>query len=122
LATGRTSHYGCGWFLERLQGDVIAHHAGHFDGWTAMAIIHPRKACGVIAMCNLAPGNTRAIRYLAQLALEGFAPGSTPLSLPAKEDDDPALTTVIQSQLLRRPGEALNPACFAEELLRVTRD
>ncbi|MFN9279770.1 MAG: serine hydrolase domain-containing protein [Rubrivivax sp.] len=119
LATGRTSHYGYGWFLESLQGDVIAHHAGHFDGWTAMAVIHPRKACGVIAMCNLAPGNTRAIRYLAQLALEGFAPGSTPLSLPAKEDDDPALTTVIQSQLLRRPGEALNPACFAEELLRV---
>ena len=119
LATGRTSHYGCGWFLERLQGDVIAHHAGHFDGWTAMAIIHPRKGCGVMAMCNLAPGNTRAIRYLAQLALEGFAPGSTPLSLSAHEDDEPALTSMIQSQLLRKPGEALNPACFAEELLRV---
>ena len=26
---------------------------------------------------------------------------------------------MIQSQLLRKPGEALNPACFAEELLRV---
>ena len=119
LKTGRTSHYGCGWFLERLRGDVIAHHAGHFDGWTAMAILHPRQECGVIAMCNLAPGNTRAIRYLAQLALEGFAPGSTPLALSPREDDAPDLTAMIRSQLIRKPGEALNPACFAEELLRV---
>lgn len=119
LTTGRMSHYGCGWFLERLRGDVIAHHAGHFDGWTAMAIIHPRMGSGVIAMCNLAPGNTRAIRYLAQSAMEGFAPGSTPLSLSALQDDDPALTSMIQPQLLRKPGETLNPACFAEELLRV---
>jgi CubicO group peptidase (beta-lactamase class C family) len=119
LATGRTSHYGCGWFLERLRGDVIAHHAGHFDGWTAMALIHPRQECGVIAMCNLAPGNTRAIRYLAQLALEGFAPGSSPLSLPVREDDDPGLTAMIRSQLLRKPGESLDHTCFADELLRV---
>ena len=119
LATGRTSHYGCGWFLERLRGDAIAHHAGHFDGWTAMAIIHPRLECGVIAMCNLAPGNTRAIRYLAQLALEGFAPGSTPLSLPTLEDDDPQVTAMVRCQLMRKPGEALDPRCFAEELLRV---
>lgn len=119
LATGRTSHYGCGWFLERLRGDAIAHHAGHFDGWTAMAILHPQKACGVVAMCNLAPGNTRAIRYLAQLALEGFSPDSTPLSLTPLEDDDPHLTAMIRSQLMRKPGETLNPACFAEELLRV---
>ena len=119
LVTGRTSHYGCGWFLERLRGDVIAHHAGHYDGWTAMAILHPRQACGVMAMCNLAPGNTRAIRYLAQLALEGFAPGSTPLSLSSCEDDEPDLTAMIRSQLIRKPGEALDPACFADELLRV---
>ena len=119
LTTGRMSHYGCGWFLERLRGDVIAHHAGHFDGWTAMAIIHPRQECGVIAMCNLAPGNTRAIRYLAQLALEGFAPESTPLSLSSCGDDDPALTKMIRSQLVRKPGDPMNPASFAEELLRV---
>jgi D-alanyl-D-alanine carboxypeptidase len=119
LATGRTAHYGCGWFLERLRGDAIAHHAGHFDGWTAMAIIHPQQGCGVMAMCNHAPGNTRAIRHLAQLALEGFAPGSTPWSLPVLTDAEPALTAMIRSQLLRKPGETLNAACFAEELLRV---
>ncbi len=119
LSTGRPAQYGCGWFVEPLGDGTVAHHAGHFDGWTAMAIVNASRGSGVVAMCNLAPGNTRAIRYLAQSALEGFAPGSTPLSLSALQDDDPALTSMIQPQLLRKPGEALNPACFAEELLRV---
>ena len=119
LNTGRPAHYGCGWFLEPMHENSIAHHAGHFDGWTAMSIIHPAQACGVMAMCNLAPGNTRAIRYLAQLALEGFSPGATPLSLPVLVDDDPEVSRMIQAQLMRKPGESLNPDCFAEELLRV---
>jgi hypothetical protein len=69
-------------------------------------------------MCNLAPGNTRAVRHLAQLALEGFAPGSTPLSLTGITDDSPALTAMAKAQLLRN-GTALDQGCFAEELLKV---
>ncbi|TDP61251.1 serine hydrolase domain-containing protein [Roseateles toxinivorans] len=118
LLTGRPSPYGCGWFVDTLRGAVIGHHAGHYDGWTAMAFLSPAHGCGVVAMCNLAPGNTRAVRHLAQLALEGFAPGSTPLSLPGIPDDSPALTSMAKAQLLRN-GTALDQGCFAEELLKV---
>jgi hypothetical protein len=118
LHTGRPSPYGCGWFVEALRGTTLAHHAGHYDGWTAMSVLVPAQGCGVIAMCNLAPRNTRAVRYLAQLALEGFAPGSTPLSLAPLPDDAPALTAMARAQLLRN-GTALDPDCFAEELLHV---
>ena len=118
IATGRPSGYGCGWFIEPMDGGTIAHHGGHFDGWTAMAYLAPAKGCGVVVMCNLAPGNTRAVRYLAQLALEGYAPGSTPLSLATIQDDAPALTAMASAQLFRN-GTALDQACFAEELLHV---
>jgi CubicO group peptidase (beta-lactamase class C family) len=118
LSTSRPSPYGCGWFVDTLRGAAIGHHAGHFDGWTAMAILAPAQACGVVAMCNLAPGNTRAVRYLAQLALEGAVPGSTPLSLAPIADNSPGLTAMVKTQLFRN-GTALDPSCFAEELLHV---
>ena len=119
LATGRPSLYGAGWFLEPLHNGWLMHHAGHFDGWTAMAILDPASHSGVIAMCNLAPGHTRAIRHLAQQALEGFAPGSTPLSLRPIEDRAPALTAAVHAQLIRRPGEELDAARIAVELKNV---
>ena len=118
LRTSRPSPYGCGWFVDTLRGAAIGHHAGHYDGWTAMAVLAPAQGCGVVAMCNLAPGNTRAVRYLAQFALESFAPGSTPLSLNPIPDDSPALTAMIKAQLFRN-GTALDQDCFAEELLHV---
>jgi hypothetical protein len=98
---------------------TIAHHGGHFDGWSAMAIVNRAHGSGVVAMCNQAPGHTRAIRHLAQTALEGFAPGSTPLSLPVPDDPDPLLTQRIRSQLLREPGTAPDLSCLADELRRV---
>lgn len=119
LATGRTSGYGCGWFVEPLGDATIAHHGGHFDGWTAMGIVNRARGSAVIAMCNQAPGHTRAIRHLAQAALEAFAPGSTPLSLPVIADPDPVLTERIRGQLLREPGTAPDLSCLADELLRV---
>lgn len=119
LCTGRPAQYGCGWFVEPLGEGTFAHHAGHFDGWTAMAIINPARGSGVVAMCNLAPGHTRAIRHLAQVALEGFAPGSTPLALPVLHDDDPELSLRVRTQLLREPGSAPDLSCLADELRRV---
>jgi CubicO group peptidase (beta-lactamase class C family) len=118
LRTARPSPYGCGWFVDTLRGAPIGHHAGHYDGWTAMAVLSPTQDCGVVAMCNLAPRNTRAIRYLAQFALESFVPGSTPLSLHPITDDSPALTARIKAQLFR-DGTALDENCFADELLHV---
>lgn len=119
LATGRPSPYGCGWFVEPMGDGVLAHHAGHYDGWTAMAIVNAAQGSGVLAMCNQAPGHTRAIRHLAQMALERFAPGSTPLGLPVMHDDDPELTARVRALLLREPGTPADPSCLAEELQRV---
>ena len=119
LATGRPSGYGCGWFVEPLGEATMAHHGGHFDGWTAMGIVNRARGSAVLAMCNQAPGHTRAIRYLAQAALEGFAPGSTPLALPVIADEDTSTTDRIRTQLLRTPGTAPDLSCLAEELQRV---
>ena len=119
LTSGRPSAYGCGWFLEPLGEGTLAHHAGHFDGWTAIAILNRSRGSGVMAMCNLAPGHTRAIRHLAQRALEHFAPGSTALSLPVLDDDEPQLSARLRAQLLRASGAAADNAALAEELQRV---
>lgn len=118
LHTGRPAPYGCGWFVDRLRSDPIGYHGGHFDGWTAMAYLAPALGCGAMVMCNLAPGNTRAVRYLAQQALEDFAPGSTPLSLAPMRDDDPGLTATARTQLLRQ-GDTLDVEGLAEELRHV---
>lgn len=119
LNTGRFAGYASGWFVEPLRDDVIVHHGGHFDGWSAMALLHPARQAGVIAMCNLAPGHTRFIRYVAQWALEAFSSGATPLSLTGLEDDSPALTLQARSVLLRQPGTLPGRDVLAEELQRV---
>ena len=112
---GRSLPYGCGWFLDHLGDDPIAHHAGHFDGWTAMAYLNPVARCGVIAMADHAPGHTRAIRSIALDALEAFAPGSTPLGQLPVADSHPDLTAMARSQLIRGDGE-VDRECFAPEL------
>ena len=119
LRTGRPAPYGYGWFVDRLGAEPICHHAGHFDGWTAIAYLAPSRGCGVIAMCNLAPRNTRAMRAVAQRALEAIAPGTTPLGLTPIADGSPALTETARAQLLRN-GTPIDPGCFADELLRVS--
>ena len=82
-----------------------------------MAYVVPSMGCAALVMCNLAPGNTRAVRYLAQLALEGFVPGSTPLSLKLQHDDAPDLTARARSQFLRQG--AIDPSFFSKELTAV---
>jgi CubicO group peptidase (beta-lactamase class C family) len=122
FASGHPAGYGCGWFVEPMGADGrlrLRHHAGHFDGWTALALVAPDAGAGVIAMCNHAPGHTRAIRALAQQALEGFAPGATPLALAPIDDDDPALTADARRLLLRAEGVAVDRSLLADELLRV---
>ncbi len=115
LASGRLSPYGCGWFVETMGEDHIAHHAGHYDGWTAMAFLNRSQKTGAIALCNLAPRTTRAIRAVALTALEAFAPGSTPLGLHPVADSNAQLTATIRGQLIRR-GAAADRTFFAPEL------
>ncbi|WP_375398007.1 serine hydrolase domain-containing protein [uncultured Sphingomonas sp.] len=107
--------YGCGLFLDRLGGVPTAWHGGHFDGWTAMLYVHPGAGTGVFAMCNLAPGNTRAIRAIALGALEAFAPGTTPLSLAPIADRAPAFSAIVARELFRN-GRAPDRARFAPAL------
>ncbi len=114
LAAG-SAPYGCGLFLEPLHGATLAHHGGHFDGWTAMLLVDRDARSGVFALCNLAPGNTRAIRAIAQRALEEFAPGSTPLSLEPVPDRAPAFTATVRRQLLRAAWPP-DRDCFAPAL------
>jgi CubicO group peptidase (beta-lactamase class C family) len=115
LASGLQAPYACGWFVEPLAGGVIAHHAGHYDGWTAMAFLNLSTRAGALALCNLAPGTTRAIRGMAQATLEAFAPGATPLALAAREDHEPRLTASAKRQFIRAEGDVDRDA-FAHEL------
>lgn len=109
---GRIVPYGCGWFLERVGADDVAHHAGHYDGWTAMAYLNRSRRAGVIALTNLAPGTTRAARAIALEALEHFAPGTTPLSQHPIDDPRPELTATARAQLLRA-DRPVDHAAFA---------
>jgi CubicO group peptidase (beta-lactamase class C family) len=115
LTSGLEAPYACGWFVEPLSDGVIAHHAGHYDGWTAMAFLNLTTRAGALALCNLAPGTTRAVRGLAQVALEAFAPGATPLSLAALKNTEPQLTANARRQLIRPEGEVDRDA-FAHEM------
>jgi D-alanyl-D-alanine carboxypeptidase len=118
LASGKRSPYACGWFVDQINDREIAHHGGHYGGFTAMAYLDRTRNAGVIALCNLAPGNTRAIRALSQMALEGFAPGSTPLALAPLPDQRPDLTATARRQLVRS-GDTLDLDSLAPEL-RIT--
>lgn len=115
LGNGRHSPYACGWFVEHMVGEPIAHHAGHYGGYTAMAILNRGMQAGVLAVCNHAPGNTRAIRALAQAALEAFVPGATPLALRPVKDNRPDLTATVRKQLIRSDG-TIDREAFAPEL------
>jgi D-alanyl-D-alanine carboxypeptidase len=115
LGNGRLSPYACGWFVEHLASEPIAHHAGHFGGYTAMAFLNRGMHAGVLALCNHAPGNTRAIRALAQAALEDFAPGATPLGLRPVADNNSDLTEIARKQLIRSDG-TIDREAFAPEL------
>ena len=117
LKSGLPSPYGCAWFVDRLGNMPICHHAGHYDGWTAMVYVSLSMQCAAMVMCNLAPGNTRAVRFLAQMALEGFVPSSTPLSLELQSDDAPDLTASARAQFLRQG--AFDPSFFSEEMIRM---
>lgn len=118
LLSGLQIPYGCGWFVERLGDNVIAYHSGHYDGWTAMTLLAPHSASGVTVMSNFAPGNTRAVRYLAQLALETAAPGATPLASPTLIDTEPSLSGLAHEQLFREDSSP-NLAHFAPALRQV---
>ncbi|QGN55635.1 serine hydrolase [Novosphingobium sp. Gsoil 351] len=100
-AQDRAVPYGAGWFLETLDGAPLAHHGGHYDGWTAMVYLNQARRSGVFALSNHAPGTTRHIRWLALAALEAFDPGATPLIQAAIEDERPDLTATARAQLLR---------------------
>jgi hypothetical protein len=106
LRRGAAAPYGAGLFIERYGSSRLLHHAGHFDGWTALIALNLERKSGVFALCDLAPGNTRAIRSIGAHALEAFAPGSTLSSLTPIKDEDPALTRRLLSEVLRPEGEA----------------
>lgn len=104
--------YGCGLFVERSGGDEIAHHAGHYDGWTAMLLLNRMRQAGAFVLAAVAPGNTRAVRAIAQEMLEAYRPGATPRALRPIPDAAPGFTAVVRDQLLR--GERpIDPARFA---------
>jgi CubicO group peptidase (beta-lactamase class C family) len=114
LRTERVALYGAGWFNEPFGASIISHHAGHYDGWTAMAYLNHAMGCGAIGLCNLAPGSTRAIRGLTQRVLEAYAPGATWRGLPVLTDDAPDLTARAIAALFRN-GQPPDRDLFAGE-------
>lgn len=115
LNDGAPAPYGAGLFLEQMGAARLAHHAGHFDGWTAMILLNLDRRAGVFAFCDSAPGNSRTIRSIAVRALERFAPGATPLSLPGVTDDDAGLSQRVLAQLIRPDGPR-DLSCFTASM------
>lgn len=110
-----TAPYGCGLFVERSGDDAIVHHGGHYDGWTAMMLLNRTRRAGTFVFADVAPGNTRAVRAIAQRMLETYRPGSTPLALGAVADTFPEFTRIVREQLLRG-GAPANPVRFARSM------
>lgn len=49
----RFSNYALGWMVEDYRGDVLIHHGGNIDGYSALVAMMPQQQLGIIALTNL---------------------------------------------------------------------
>jgi CubicO group peptidase (beta-lactamase class C family) len=45
--------YGVGWFLQDYRGQLIVHHGGNIDGFTALVAMMPDKTFGIVVLTNM---------------------------------------------------------------------
>ncbi len=116
LKTGRNCAYGFGWRLDRVRGREVHYHAGSVPGFMAFYLRIPSERLGVVVTANVQSERARAaVARIAHEAAEGFAPGSTAISLVPMRDPDPALAAEARAMLLRG-GRPLDPGRFAPEI------
>lgn len=115
MASGRTFPYGYGWSVDALSDGRVFHwHAGNVPGFTSYFIRVPAKRLSVMVLTNI-ESRSSVQRWIGMTLAEWFAPGSTPLSLPIKDDRDRAQTDVARRMLFRGTAK-LEPDPFAVEL------
>jgi CubicO group peptidase (beta-lactamase class C family) len=114
LASGRSTQYGFGWYLDRIHDRPIAYHGGSVPGYISFYLRVPSERVGVLVTCNLGVASSAIVR-VAQELTEHALPGSTCLSLETVRDDDKALTEEARA-LITRGEKPIDPARFAPEI------
>jgi D-alanyl-D-alanine carboxypeptidase len=117
LTTGRQVPYGFGWLVERTAGQDMHWHAGRVPGFSAVLVHLAGARLWVAVMANTTP--PPPLLQIALTAAEGFAPGSTFLSLPAGDSSDPQTQRALQ--MLERGDAPLNPEGLAPEMQKALR-
>ncbi len=49
----RFANYGLGWMIDDYRGDVLIHHGGNIDGFSAFMAMVPTKQLGLIVLSNM---------------------------------------------------------------------
>ena len=56
LKNGSFTHYGYGWFVDTLNGDICIHHEGQVSGFIAIEKYFPKKDIYVSVLTNVRSG------------------------------------------------------------------
>ena len=110
--SGRPSFYNMGWEIDAMPGErKFLSHTGSVSGFQCCHFESRAVGVSMMFFCN---AETEAHSAIGLELAEAFAPGSTPLALPALADRAPDLTRVAHALLLR--DGPLDAAQFAPEM------
>ncbi|MEM7729091.1 MAG: serine hydrolase domain-containing protein [Pseudomonadota bacterium] len=113
--SGRPSFYAGGLFVEPFGDDAVIHHAGHYDGWTAMLYLNAGLGAGAFVLTDQAPRHTRNVRAATQHLLEALCPGSTALHQHPVGRVNPELDGIVRRGLIWEAPPS-DGSLFAEEM------
>jgi CubicO group peptidase (beta-lactamase class C family) len=106
LNDNRTSDYGFGWFLSRINGHRIIEHGGAWQGFTSYIARYADDKLTVIVLDNLAGGNCAKIaRHVAAI----YNPELARKPIPDKE---PQVTASVNDLLQKLAQGTANPDLF----------
>lgn len=79
FASGRTSDYGLGWFVDQVRGKPVHHHSGSVPGFITHILRYPEAGLTAISTLNCEPQGP--LGTLLPEIIEHHAPGATYLGL-----------------------------------------
>ena len=113
LNDGSTYPYGFGWWIDSVQGKQILEHNGTWQGFEATIKRYPQKKVAVVVLANMRRTNTNRI---ASRIMELYQPELRRPKLPPITDDDPQVTALVKSFVVKLIDRKLTADLFTPEL------